>query len=466
MRKSNFQAPVERWLVGDGNQVLPSGGSIVGSGTSLNIADDQLGVISATHSGTVAYGTFIPQSTTAVDVDKIKVVQGTPNSSKTYNVNPFGVGDKAYVESHTLEAGKILSVSTVRYTPASYNIFRIKSLSGTAASTRYKMSLTMESVKGDIVNNMNRENLTAVVTTPSSATSLSDYVLQELALNLNKQSAIVAQASPTNFAGNKPFVILGVNIGGSSGTVIGTLKEGDSFNFAQYTVGATTYTASYTADKAFIAGLNKAITADSSLSTARIVTLGSVASGSATTVNALLVVAFDEQTALAFDDIQESKVKIQACGINGTGLTYTGGEVAEAFEGYNTGRQVYLRYKKRADLQIFTMQNHPVHGEYWIQPTNYLSELEEGYTVTVIDHYDDVENLNNTSNHPKKTVIVLTASITNPTANADTGYTTATDDSTTVSHLNLTLGAWLSNASDNFKKIEYLGAASKAAPFV
>lgn len=466
-RTNKFQASMVKYLVGSGNQVLPSGGALVGTGTSMNIADGQLGVISADHSGTVSYGRFIPASTTTANVNAIKIVQGTPNSNKTYNVNPFNVGDKAYVESGVIKADKVLSVATRKYAPGRYAMYLIKTLAGSAVSTQYKMNLTLESVRSDITNNMNRENFSATVETAATApTNQNDYILQTLALSLNRQSAIVAQASPLNFAGNKPFMVLGLNIGGGSGTVVGTLTAGTSFNFAQYTVGGSTITASYTADTQFINALHTAIDNDATLSTARIVTLGSVTPGSAATFNAMLVVALDDAEALAYDDVFEFKNRIQSIGISGGALTYVGEEVSEPFEGANTGRQVYLRYKNRADLQIFTMQNHPVHGEYFIQATNYLSRTAEGYTTTDIDFTDVVDTLNSDTKHPQKAVIVLPAAITNPTGDADTGYTVATTPTTTVSHLNNILGAWLSDADTNVKNIEYKGDATKATPFV
>ena len=66
----------------------------------------------------------------------------------------------------------------------------------------------------------------------------------------------------------------------------------------------------------------------------------------------------------------------------------------------------------------------------------------------------------------KKAVIVLDASITNPTASANTGYTITTTDTITVSHLNNILGAWLSDADTNVANIDYKGNATKATPFV
>lgn len=468
MKSNKFQAPTTVFLVGKDDQTLPVSGDIVSSGSSLNLADGQLGVMSTDHSGTVAFGKFIPSGTTSAQVASVKVVQGTPNSSQTYKVNPFKNNDPAVVESHNILADKVISVSTQKYEPGMYNMYRIKSVTGIdTTDATYKMTLNMEGARKDITYGYNRDVISATVTTPATAaTNTNDYVLQKLALDLNRFSQVTSNASPANFSGNKQFIVFGLNTTGTPGTVIGTMNAGDTVSYAQYTVNGSTITATYTADLQFINSLHNAIGEDAALATASIVNLGSVTPGSAATVNALLVVTFDEDEALAFDDVKYLKIRLSGCGISGDGITYTGGEVAPPFEGANTERQVYLNYKDRAALQIMNAQNHVVHGEYFITPPNYLDRTVEGYTVTRIVHYGETENLNNTSRFPMETVILLAASVTAPTANANTGFTVATDDSTTVTALNAKLGAWLSDADDRYNNIEYKGEATKSTPFV
>lgn len=468
MKSNKFQAPTTVFLVGKDDQEVKPSGDMEQAGSSVNIADGQLGVMSTDHSGTVTFGKFIPAGTTSAQVGSVKVVQGTPNSSQTYKVNPFKNNDPAYVQSHKILADRIVSVSTETYQPGMYNMFRIKTLTGVVTTdTTYKMTLNFEGARKDITHGYSRDVISETVTTPATAaTNTNDYVLQNLALGLNRYSQVTANASPANFAGIKQFVVFGVKIGGSTGTTIGTINAGDTFDYAQYTVNGSTITATYTADIQFVNSLHTAIAEDAALSTARIVNLGSVTPGSAATIDALLVVAFDEDEANAFDDVKYLKIRISNAGISGDGIAYNGGEVSPAFEGVNTERQVYLNYMDRAALQIMNAQNHVVHGEYFITPPNYLDRTVDGYTATRIVHYGETENLNNTSRFPMETVILLAANITNPTATADTGFTVATDDSTTVSDLNATLGAWLSDADDRFNNIEYKGAATKSTPFV
>ena len=471
MKKTNM-TPVQVFLIGSGNQALVASGNLDTAGNSLNIANSQFGVLSQDHAGTISQDNFITAGTTATQVAAIQVVQGTPNSSQINKVNPFGVNDKAVVRSHTIERDKIRSVSTLKYAPASYSTRVIRALSGVANDTRYKAVIGLEGVRTDLVFGMNRDNITAVQNTPATApTNVNDYLLQNLALSFNRSSEVVGAASPGVFsAGNRPFFVFGLKVAGGAGTAIGTMTSSTAaFNVAKYTTASgSTVQVTYTPNQTFINTLTQVLAQDVALASATIENLGNVTPGSAATVDALLVVGFDEGQALAFDNIKETKVRVANFGISGGvagALTYTTEEVCEAFEGRNSGRQLLLSYKDRAALQVFNMQNHVIGSEYFIEAPNYIDE-DKNYTVTVIEHYGTESTLNNTAQFPKQTVIALEAAISNPTATAATGYTVATSDSTTVTGLNNTLGAWLSDADDKYTNIAYLGSASKSTPFV
>lgn len=477
-RKTNkTQAPMTTYLVGDGNQSLVASGDVVGSGSSLNIAESQLGVVSADHDGTVKPGAFIPAGTLASDVNAVQIIQGTPYSSQTTLVSAFGHTHKAKVESGILRAGKIRSVSTDLPALPQYQMIYLRSVSGLALSTtspdytsRYHLKMTIEGQRNDIVFGMNREVISSVMEMPTSApTNSADLVLQSLALELNKQSLYVGQASPANFAGNKPFVVFGVKSSGGSGTTIGTItKSTSAFNFAKYTLAdGSTVQATYKPTINFVNSLNKAIGTVAGLSTAKIENLGNVTPGSASTIDGLLIVVFHNDVLPAFDNVPEMALRAQVgfgTQIGETQPTFTQTEVTTAYEGRNRGRQVMLNYKSRAGLQVFNMQNHPIYSEYFVEAPNYLDE-DLDYTLTVIDFYDDMEVLNNDPTFEKKVVIALTASLEDDTNDADTGYSYATDDTTTVTSLNNTLGAWLEDA-ESYGRIEYKGDAVIGDPFV
>lgn len=472
MRNKTNMLEMQVLLVGGSDQALVVSGDLETSGNSLNIADDQLGVLCAEHAGTIPHGNFVVAGTTSTQVAAIQVVQGTPNSSQTNLVNPFGTNHKAIVKSQIIERDKIRSVSTLKYAPGSFSTRVLRGLTGVADETGYKIQLGLEGVRTDLVFGMNRDSFTAVQDTPATTpTNVNDYLLQNLALKANRSSEVVGSAAPGVFsAGNRPFFVFGIKVAGGSGTAIGTMtKNTAAFNVAKYTLpNGSTVQVTYKPTETFINTLNQVLAQDAALSAATIENLGNTTPGSAATVDGLLVMAFEEGQALAFDNIKETKSRIYSFGLTGGvagDLSYTTEEVSEAFEGRNTGRQLLLMYKDRAGLQVFNMQNHVIGSEYFIEAPNYIDETKN-YTVTVIEHYGTQDTLNNQSQFAKKTMIALEAAITNPTASAATGYSVSTSDSTTVTGLNNTLGAWLSDADDKYSNIAYLGSASKSTPFV
>lgn len=453
-------ASMEVFLIGSADSAMPVSGAMVGATSSLALADGQLAAMSADHDGTVAFGNFIAAGTASTDVGIIRILQGTPNSTQLYNVNPFNNNDKAYVQTGNIKASKVRSVSTFLPELPSHSMQYINTVSGQDDETRYTMNVILEGVRTDLAFGMNRDVTTAVYDLPASGSV--SLLLQNLALQLNRSSQVVGQQSPTHFAGNKPFVVLGIDTAAGSGTTIGTMVPGDEVTFATYTLpDGSTQSFSLTMTQALINAFNEAIGNVAALSTDTIVEMTAAASNA---VTGLIVIGLDENLNLAFDNIKEVKTRVRT-GIDGT-LTYTIDEIATPFEGRNLYRQLNLKYADKAELQIFNLQNHPVHGEYFIIPSNYFDATVQGYTTTIIDYFDENQTLNNTAEHPKRVYILLPADLDDAAADADTGFTFSTVSTTAVASLNATLGAWLSDADDVYNNITYKGSATKAAPFV
>lgn len=456
----NATASMEVFLIGTANSALPVSGAMVGATSALDLDDGQLAVMSTDHDGTVAFGNFIPAGTTSTQVGVVRVLQGTPNSSQLYNVNPFHVNDLAYVQTNNIKASNVRSVATYKPSLPSHSIQYINAVSGQDDGTRYTMRVELEGVRTDLAFGMNRDVTTAVYDLPASGTV--SGLLQNLALQLNRSSKIIGQASPTHFAGNKPFIVLGVDTAAGSGTTIGTMNAGDVVDIATYVLpNGSTQTFSITLTTSLISALNEAVGNVAALATDTIVVMTAAATNA---VTGLLVIGLDEDLNLAFDNIKEVKTRVRT-GINGT-LTYTTTEVATAFEGRNLYRQANLKYMDKAALQIFNMQNQPIYNEYFIVVPNYFDATVDGYTVTIIDYFDENQTLNNKGEHPKRAYILLPAAIADEAATVNAGFTWATSNSTTVTSLNNTLGAWLSDADDVYNNISYKGEATKAAPFV
>ncbi len=449
--------------------VQPTGGTtrIEDGTTSLLISNLQLGVVRGDD-----HVTWVSPGDDIVDAPSIQVVQGTPNSSQIHLASAFNVGDQALIRSTPIVANRVKSVSTRKFELGRYHIEHLRSFGTLAVSTRYKLVSTIESARTDITHGYNREIVTAEVATAATApTNQLDFVLQNLALNANRDYSKFVSANNTLLAsGNLPFVVFGIKTSGGSGTTIGTLTASSAaFNFAKYTVGGSTVQCTFKPNRLFINSLNKAIANQAGLATATIENLGNVTPGSAATIDELLVVTLHENTLPVFDDVvavaPRAHTTFGTAVVGGTRPTYTYELVSEGFNGTNTGRQVVLEYNRRARQRIQSLQNY-VHGnEYPLLPTNYLNESQEGYTVTIIEHTSDSNvQLGLPSDNYEQTIIVLPASVTSgsSSANASTGYTISTEDSTTVTALNATLGAWLASNEN----VVFEEAATSSAVFV
>lgn len=452
-RNNKVQAFIEDILVGTGNQALTTGdGSrfLAGSGNALNIASGQLGVLSADITGSETPGKFITAGRTSLQVKAVKVLQGTPKSTAINTVSRFGDGDPAFLESGVIEADKVISVTTNLYNPGIRKMQYLTAFTAPVASTTYKAGLTIQSAKNDIEYSlMKRETVTTSYTTPASATSLTDAYLQNVAIQLNRESIAVK--------GTRPYIVFGVNTTGGTGTTdIGALAAGSAVTFM--TDGGVNY--SYTLTTVDINSLKEAITAVAGLSTAEFRSLGSVTPGSAATVDALLVLSLDDPFAVAFDDSTSVRTRVEFFG----DIDRTNTNVSDPKEEINGGRGWNIRYQKRAALQRMNLQYKDL-GSFHVKPANYVVEATN-YTSTCIEYFGVNPTLTGDQRIQKQLVVLLPCAISNPTGDAATGYTIATTATTTVTQLNASLGAWLSSASDNFSNIQYLGAATKASPFV
>lgn len=453
-RSNKVQSFMEDILVATGNQALTTGDgsrNLAGTGNAANIASGQLGVLSADPTGSETTGKFITAGRTALQVKAVKVLQGTPKSTDLRAVSAFGDGDPAVVQTDVIEADKVISVTTTLYDPGTRQIQYLTGFTAPDTNTTYKAGVTIQSAKNDIEYSQHKRNtVTTSYTTPTAATNVLDAYLQNVGINLNVQSVYGK--------GVNPFIVFGVNTTGGTGAAdIGTYEAGDSVSFMVH--DGVTY--SYTLTTADINSLHAAITDTAALSTAEFRTLGSVTPGTAATVDALLVLSLDDPFARAFDDSHTVRTRVEFfADLDRT----TDKKVSFAQEEVNGGRGWKIRYDRRAALQGMTLQYKDL-GNFQIKPASYVVETQP-YTATLIEYYGVNQNMHVDQRVLKQAVILLPCAISNPTGDADTGYTIATTATTTVTQLNASLGAWLSSASDNFSNIQYFGSATKSAPFV
>lgn len=450
-RNKNVTSPVERILVGTGNQALATATSaLAGSGSALNILNGQLGILSADHRGLETFGNFITPGRTAIQVGAIQVAQGTPKSAAIQTVNPWGYDDPAVVVSGVIQPDRVISVSSSRFALGRLNVRRVQT--GTpVASTEYTSFVTLRSVRRDRVYNAADDTIVASVITPAAATDMKDWFLQNIAHKLNTHSVLAN--------GSKPFVVLGIDFAGGSGTVIGTLAAGTNVDFM--VLGGITYSVTMTQE--FIATLTSAVAAVAGVATATIEVIDLSTAGAAAKIDELFVVGLNETPSVAFDNIPQTKVRARIDFKDNISTTIT--QLVAPSDTRNHGRGWQLRDADRAQLLRFSLENHPIKGEYPIVPYSYVDPTLN-YTSTIIEYYAEETVISGTTHEPKVCTILLPCAVSNPTATVNTGYTIATTATTTVTALNNSLGAWLASASDVYQRIQYLDGAAKATPFI
>ena len=92
-------------------------------------------------------------------------------------------------------------------------------------------------------------------------------------------------------------------------------------------------------------------------------------------------------------------------------------------------------------------------NEYPLRAPTYVDANAEGYNVTVIEAVNDNGNkpMALPNDHYQQVFIALPAAVSNPSADADTGYTVATTQTATVTALNTDLTPWLASTDAQFK---------------
>jgi len=197
---------------------------------------------------------------------------------------------------------------------------------------------------------------------------------------------------------------------------------------------------------------------------------GTLTGGLNTNVDAFIILGLDEPKAAYFDNIEQVRNTVDVNVAGGfDGNVHSTTKVA-ADEGTGQGWKWVISNDDRYQLSVHTPQNQP-HGEYFSKGVTYI-EPTYNYTSTLIDYYDYEETLTQRVSTPKQVAILLTSTATCTTvatavSNLSSGeaVTTATDDSTTVSGLEASLGAWLDSAVA-YSGHELKGESSTGSNFV
>lgn len=445
-------------LVGTQN-TLPTG-ELDASATAYNLTNGQLGVLSADGDSTLGFGTFLGASVAATDVGIIKVVQGTPKSNSRNTVSAFGYGDRAILKSDPIPADKIISVSTIKPVLPAYQFALAQGFTAPTTDKNYEYGVIVQSDKRDITHGQEKRNRqSGSDAPPSTATNNLHYWLTKAAYDLN--------AGKSKYLNGKmPYVVLALDYGGSGGTDIGTLAKNDTVTFMAYK--GQDYTFSVT--EAFVNGLNKAIATTAGLSTAEIVKIDTATASSGNTIDALLIVSLEEDSAVVFDDTINNFARVEFY----TDLTVTtnavqSGPVSDSGSGSSwqilwdrnvAGRRYSLQKKEMGGYDISTQGP----NSSTLLPS-YIDSAKR-YTATVITYWGEEHTITVSKRKVNKLIILLEAAISDDTADADTGYTVATTNSTLVTNLNNVLGSWLNSAHTTYDKVSFIEEATASAVFV
>ena len=431
------------------------GGIYSNSGNDVNINDGQLGVISWDETSHLGKGTFLTDTNneagsganTASDVKKIKIIQGTPNSSDISGMTAISgsYGYPAYIESTVIDsANPITFVGKAFATPlrsawvAGEAIAQNDSFPNPADDTEYILRIAMEGVRHNkFFGTRNTDQVDVIVKTPTFSTlglstqaAKTDWMVQNLVYKANLNSKQISFSS-SPYAGSKPFIAFGIDVGGGSGTALSAISAGTPFNFL--TRNGITY--SYTPDATFVATIAE-IVANSDLTTSSTIEVVNLSTAGAAGNEAILVVALDSSQAVVEDREPRNKVRLRV-GLNETlyqagNITYLV-EASKPFEGQGQGRFYALQYKDRAKGQVFTEQWMGMTNTFLTSP-DYISETQE-YNVFIIGNgHEENVNYSHTVKNPSHTFILVPSS-------------SGASASNTLADLNAILAPWLNSCT-------------------
>lgn len=443
----------EYFLVATGNQAFPTSGAAYNTGSSMNLANGQLGVIRP------ELGTFIDGTNDAVSngVLAIQILQGTSKSANMSSVVGWtGLETPECVKSPVIPANSILQVTTKLPVIGTYGSLAYTSLSAPTADTSYSLNVKLRSVRKDKTFGGNVEQLSSVYVSGSTAPTQA-VVLSNLVTKLNQYSKANNLVPPHKYMGNRRHVVaFGIDTDGSgSGQAIGTLAINNTISVM--TDGVNTMTITVT--KEMIQTLKAWIDSAPYAATAEIVNVSTASTGSSD-VDSIIVMGLDHSEAIAYDDTAQVRVDVSGTTITWPDGTYTETILSSPIETTGTGRAYKIQFQDRAFGQ---KGNEQLAGftDTIIYPFETIDETAL-YTATAID-FTTEEAVNNDVSHQNERVWILVPATDNSgSATGATGVTTSTNAATTVSSLNTILGAWLLSNT----KFTTNGAATQSTLFV
>lgn len=568
-----FHKPFQEYfIVESGDQAVPVTGNLIAAGSSVNIANGQVGGVAAEKFGAYDYNEFLAATATPTLIPSIKIVQGTPNAANNSSAKGWFNQDKGWVETPAIKKDKILSIGTFLPNVGKYSSVFFKNLPTAVEDKEYKINLFLSSVRKDRDFGPNEDQATYSFSKDdlSAYTDDTDYILKHLLYQINLASKWNNLQPSWLQNRQKQQIALAINTsGGNTGTAIGALKVGDVVPVQ--TDGTTTF--SITVDKPFVQMLTDAIANDAAItasSTIELINLsdagkgqkatgtfqvtafanmttdtitidstalvegtdfdavtsdevtatnlaaaiagvagvesatavgdtvtvvwdtpgtagnsivwtytdqgssagtisgsGTLTGGSATNANAFLLVGLDHDLSEAYDDIQATKVTIDATlgGQYDVDKGYTKTVTSRAEEETGTARKLKIMYDSRAFAQTGSQQLRGDSDSLLLAPNYISTNPAQLYTVTTIDVRDDTEKPSGGSYIANQFRVHILVLATDDSASATVtagGITTSSASTTTVADLESVLGDWLQANSG----VSFNGSATSSTTFV
>ena len=437
----------EYFLVATGNQAMRKSGNLLATGSSVNLSAGQLGAVDA------ATNAYLTGGETITTNPKIYLVQGTAKSSDFSALTGWHLEEQALIQTPHIEANTIMSFTTKLPVVGTHSTVMLSAPNSPVAGTRYAVNMKFRSVRKDRTYGGNLDQFTVDYVAPTSPTV--SGVLGNLVYNINKYSKLNNMPPLySRLASKKHVLALALDLdGGGSGTALGTMAVGDSV--AVGTDGTNTMSVTITKD--LLHTIYRAITDTAIVTTTKVVSVNPSTVG-AGAVDALLLIGLDHEESLAFDDINQKKVTVEA---TYTGFTaYTETKVCDAREWQGTGREYRIWYDERAYAQTGSQQLTGFQDEV-LRQTSYITESSL-YTASIIDLQNE-ERINDDSIHHQTRIwILLPATDTSSSATGATGITTSTNAASTLTDLEAIVGVWIASNAN----VKYLGAASASNLFI
>lgn len=414
----NNKRAVENFIVTlPAQTTLAAAGALNNTSTSgINVNNGQLAIVAVSDFGTVAPWNITDATPTLAEAPVIALVQGTPYSANPTQANvPYPLWPRTMEITHPIDGRrKDIRVTKQAFTLATHDIWQIgapnAATSGNVPVTNdveYQIAVRL---KGRRQQEQFSREQNAYVRATFPATNFTalglntansrDYIMTNLAVNINSNSEIFTQNFPKK--GSDPVVALLMGEATATGaTEVATLAVGQVVPV--FISGGVTKSITITAE--LLSSIQTAAAAAPLLThilTADLADAGLTTKG---TASAIWLVATDER--VAFSDYMTSvKVYLQPGVTGGFASTTLVSQLSKGKEGQGYGRQLRLLYQATQGQRKYFGQHTQVPI---IEFDNPIVESEK-YTVYNILYNEDRQiDVANVSVSPHRAIVCIPA---------------------------------------------------------